>query len=85
MESAKDHDGQKSAPRSRRRSGLEEKGAEEAALNEDAGAAAVDEEARVSEQLLVERSSSPQEEAVPAEAQKRLLTETWRGDADSRD
>ena len=79
--SAKDHSGQQSAPRPSRASGQKTDGAERTSLSKDTGAAVLASEALASNQPPVEPSSSPHEEAVPAEDQKYLPTECEGADS----
>ena len=81
IESAKDHSGQQSVPRPSRASGQKTDGAERTSLSKDTGAAVLASEALASNQPPVEPSSSPHEEAVPAEDQKYLPTECEGADS----
>jgi hypothetical protein len=72
-----------STPRSRRRPGQKGDTTLKSILREVAGATVLTTEALASKQPPVESSSSPREEAVPAENQKD--PQTGSGDVDSRE
>jgi hypothetical protein len=81
--SAKDSSNPQSTPRSRKRPGQKGDTTLKSILREVAGATVLTTEALASKQPPVESSSSPREEAVPAENQKD--PQTGSGDVDSRE